>query len=47
MRNNLREEELSKIDDGTSSYQSSVYNIDVISEIEHMGDYIINVSQAI
>ena len=47
LRNNLREEELSKMDKGDSNYQDSAYYIDVISEIEHMGDYLINISQAL
>ena len=46
MRNTLREEEILKIEKNDSSYQNSVYYIDVISEIERMGDYIINVSEA-
>ena len=47
MRNRLREEEIHSIDEGNESYSSSVYYIDLISEIERMGDYIINISQAL
>lgn len=47
MRNTLREEEILKIEQNSSSYQSSVYYIDIITELEHMGDYIINVSEAV
>ncbi len=47
MRNRLREEEIRNIDEGKESYTSSVYYIDLISEIERMGDYIINISQAL
>ncbi|MBR6655517.1 MAG: Na/Pi cotransporter family protein [Alistipes sp.] len=47
MRNRLREEEVRNIDEGNESYTSSVYYIDLISEIERMGDYIINISQAL
>ena len=47
MRNNLREEEILKIEGGDANYQGSVYYIDIISEIERMGDYIINVSEAL
>ena len=47
MRNRLREDEIRNIDEGKESYTSSVYYIDLISEIERMGDYIINISQAL
>ncbi len=47
LRNRLREEEVRNIEEGKESYTSSVYYIDLISEIERMGDYIINISQAI
>ena len=47
MRNRLREEEVRNIEEGKESYTSSVYYIDLISEIERMGDYVINISQAL
>ena len=47
MRNRLREEEVRNIEEGNESYTSSVYYIDLISEIERMGDYVINISQAL
>lgn len=47
MRNRLREEEIRNIEEGNATYTSSVYYIDLISEIERMGDYIINISQAL
>ena len=47
LRNTLREEEILKIEKNESDYQSSAYYIDVISEMERMGDYIINVSEAL
>ena len=47
LRNSLREEEIRNIEEGKESYTSSVYYIDLISEIERMGDYIINISQAL
>lgn len=47
LRNRLREEEVRNIEEGKESYTSSVYYIDLISEIERMGDYIINISQAL
>lgn len=45
MRNILREEEIKRIEKNGSCYLSSVYYLDVISEIERMGDFIINISQ--
>ncbi|MDO5488193.1 MAG: PhoU domain-containing protein, partial [Rikenellaceae bacterium] len=47
LRNTLREEELTHIEQDGSIYHSSVYYLDIISEIERMGDFIINISQAI
>ena len=47
MRNTLREAEILKIESNTTEYQSSVYYLDTISEIERMGDYIINISEAL
>ena len=47
LRNNIREEEILKIERNESSYRSSVYYLDTISEIERMGDFIINISQAL
>ena len=47
LRNNIREEEIRKIENDGSNYQSSVYYLDTISEIERMGDFIINISQAL
>ena len=46
LRNILREEEVKRIEKSGSCYLSSVYYLDVISEIERMGDFIINISQA-
>ena len=43
----LREEEIHRIEGGDSNYHSSVYYIDTIVEIERMGDYIINISEAL
>lgn len=47
MRNNMREAEILKMERDGSNYQASVYYLDVLAEIERMGDYIINVSQAL
>ena len=46
-RTALREEEIHRIEEGGSNYQSSVYYIDTVVEIERMGDYIINISEAL
>lgn len=47
MRNTLREAEILKIENNNAEYQSSVYYLDLISEIERMGDFIINISEAL
>ena len=47
MRNTIREEEIPKIENNDAEYHSSVYYIDIISEIERMGDFIINISEAL
>ena len=47
LRNLLREEEISSIEKSGANYLGSVYYMDVISEIERMGDFIINISQAL
>ena len=47
MRNTLREAEILKIEENSSEYQSSVYYLDIISEIERMGDFMINISEAL
>jgi len=46
LRNNLRDEEMYKME-SKSDFLTSVYYLDLISELERMGDYIINVSQAL
>lgn len=45
MRNNLRDEEIESIENERKNYQTSVYYMDVVSELEKMGDFMINVSQ--
>ena len=47
LRNDIREEEILKIERDGSRYQASVYYLDILAEIERMGDYIINISQAL
>ena len=39
------EEILDEIENNIKSYQNSVYYIDIVNELEKMGDYMINVSQ--
>ena len=46
-RNKLREEGITQIESHTGNYQSLNYFLDIISELEAMGDFMINVSQAI
>ena len=45
MRNNLRDTEIENIEQNADSYLTSVYFMDLINELEKMGDFIINVSQ--
>ena len=47
LRNTLREDEIYRIDRGEGYYRNSVYYLDTVSEIERMGDFIINISQAL
>ena len=44
-RNDLREEEINSLEDNRKNYQTSVYYMDVVSELEKMGDFMINISQ--
>ena len=44
-RNYLRDEEIENIESGKKNYQTSVYYMDVVNELEKMGDFIINISQ--
>ncbi len=45
LRNYLRESEIDGIENGQKNYQTSVYYMDVVNELEKMGDFMINVSQ--
>ena len=45
LRNDLREEEINSLEDNRKNYQTSVYFMDIVSELEKMGDFMINVSQ--
>ena len=46
-RNRLRNEGIEQIGQQTGNYQSLNYFLDIISELEAMGDFMINVSQAV
>ena len=45
MRNYLRDAEIEGIETGKNNYLSSVYYMDIVNELEKMGDFIINISQ--
>lgn len=47
LRNNLRDEEIESIENEKKNYQTSVYYMDIVSELEKMGDFMINVSQTL
>ncbi len=47
LRNKLRDEEIENIDNNKKNYQTSVYYMDILSELEKMGDFMINVSQSL
>lgn len=46
-RNTLREEHIVNIEENPDyNYQTGVFYIDIVSELEKVGDFIINISQA-
>ncbi len=45
LRNNLRDAEIEELENEGKSYQTSVYYMDIVNELERMGDFMINVSQ--
>ena len=45
LRNILRDAEIECIENGQKNYQTSVYYMDIVSELERMGDFIITISQ--
>ena len=47
LRDHLRDEEINSLEDNRKNYQTSVYYMDIISELEKMGDFMINISQAL
>ena len=46
-RNHLREEHIVNIESNSYNYLTGVYYMDVLSELEKIGDFLINISQAI
>ena len=47
LRNNFRDAEIEEIESNRKNYQTSVYYMDIVSEFEKMGDFMINVSQTL
>ena len=47
LRNNLREAEIEELESNRKNYHASVYYMDIVSELEKMGDFIINISQTL
>ena len=45
-RNHLREEHIVNIENSSYNYLTGVYYMDVLSELEKIGDFLINISQA-
>ncbi len=45
LRNLLRDTEIEEIEVNKKNYQTSVYYMDIVNELEKMGDFIINISQ--
>ena len=45
LRNYFRDVEIEELDSNGKNYQTSVYFMDIVSELEIMGDFMINVSQ--
>ena len=46
-RRHLREEHIVNIENNSYNYLTGVYYIDVLNELEKLGDFIINISEAI
>ena len=47
LRNYLRDAEIEEIESNRRNYQTSVYYMDIVNELEKMGDFIINISQTL
>ena len=46
-RNHMREEHIVNIENNSYNYLTGVYYMDVLSELEKIGDFLINISQAV
>ena len=46
-RNHLREEHIVNIESNSYNYLTGVYFMDVLAELEKIGDFLINISQAV
>ncbi len=47
LRNFLRDSEIEALENSRKNYQTSVYYMDIVSEFEKMGDFMINISQTL
>ena len=47
LRNHLRDAEIEEIESTRKNYQTSVYYMDIVNELEKMGDFLINISQTL
>ena len=47
MRNYFRDVEVEELKDDRKNYQTSVYFMDIVNELERMGDFMINISQTL
>ena len=47
LRNHLRDSEIEDIESTRKNYQTSVYYMDIVNELETMGDFMINISQTL
>ena len=47
LRNYFRDSEIEELESKGKSYQTSVYFMDIVSELEKMGDFMINISQTL
>ena len=45
-RNALREEHIVNLESNSYNYQTGVFYMDIVSELEKIGDFLINISQA-
>ena len=47
LRDNLRDAEIEELESNRKNYQTSVYYMDIVNELEKMGDFMINISQTL